>query len=61
MEELQLEQRAQCRRTDSRKQLEKSFLAEMDKLQKEIEIAKQSTDLHHLTADTLKKEVCILH
>lgn len=60
MEELQLEQRAQCRRTDSRKQLEKSFLAEMDKLQKEIEIAKQSTDLHHLTADTLKKEVSAL-
>lgn len=57
MEELQLEQRAQSRRNDSRKQLEKSFLVEVERLQKEIEIAKQSTELHHLTAETLKKEV----
>ncbi|KAK4887156.1 hypothetical protein RN001_003427 [Aquatica leii] len=60
MEELQLEQRVQFRRNDSRKQLEKSFLAEVERLQKEIEIAKQSTELHHLTAETLKKEVAAL-
>ncbi|KAF5272569.1 hypothetical protein FQR65_LT04908 [Abscondita terminalis] len=60
MEELQLEQRVQSRRNDSRKQLEKSFLAEVERLQKEIEIAKQSTELHHLTAETLKKEVAAL-
>lgn len=57
MEELQLEQRAQFRRNDSRKQLEKGFLVEVERLQKDIELAKQSTDLHHLTAETLKKEV----
>ncbi|KAF5277602.1 hypothetical protein FQA39_LY06095 [Lamprigera yunnana] len=60
MEELQLEQRVQSRRNDSRKQLEKSFLAEVEHLQKEIELAKQSTELHHLTAETLKKEVAAL-
>lgn len=57
MDELQMEQRAQSRRTDSRKQIEKSLLIEMERLQKDIELAKQSTELHHLTAETLKKEV----
>ncbi|KAB0799051.1 hypothetical protein PPYR_06931 [Photinus pyralis] len=60
MEELQLEQRVQSRRNDSRKQLEKSFLMEVERLQKDIEAAKQSTELHHLTADTLIKEVAAL-
>ncbi|XP_049825799.1 ras association domain-containing protein 8 isoform X2 [Aethina tumida] len=60
MDELQMEQRAQCRRSESRKQLERSLLAEVERLQKDIELAKQSTELHHLTAETLKKEVAAL-
>lgn len=57
MDELQIEQRAQSRRHESRKQIEKSLLVEMDRLHHDIELAKQSTELHHLTAETLKKEV----
>lgn len=57
MEELQMEQRAQTRRNDSKKQIERSLLVEMERLQRDIDVAKQSTDLHHLTVDTLKKEV----
>lgn len=54
MEELQMEQRAQTRRNDSKKQ---SLLVEMERLQRDIDLAKQSTDLHHLTVETLRKEV----
>lgn len=57
MEELQIEQRAQTRRNDSKKQMERSLLVEMERLQRDIDLAKQSTDLHHLTVETLKKEV----
>lgn len=57
MDELQMEQRALSRRNESRKQMEKSLLIEMERLQRDIELAKQSTELHHLTAETLKKEV----
>lgn len=60
MDELQMEQRALSRRTESRKHMEKTLLAEMDRLQRDIELAKQSTELHHLTAETLKKEVAAL-
>ncbi|KAJ3658084.1 hypothetical protein Zmor_009845 [Zophobas morio] len=60
MDELQMEQRALTRRNESRKQIEKSLLAEMERLQRDIELAKQSTELHHLTAETLKKEVAAL-
>lgn len=57
MDELHLEQRAENRRSESRKHLERNLLLEIDRLQKDIELAKQSTDLHHLTAETLKREV----
>lgn len=57
MEEYQVEQRLQMRKSESRKQFEKTLLAEMERLQKDIDMAKQSTELHHLTAETLKKEV----
>ncbi|RZC41285.1 ras association domain-containing protein 8, partial [Asbolus verrucosus] len=60
MDELQMEQRALCRRNESRKQMEKSLMVEMERLQRDIELAKQSTELHHLTAETLKKEVAAL-
>lgn len=57
MDELQLEQRAQIRRNESQRSLERNLLVEVERLQREIEIAKQSTELHHLTAETLKREV----
>lgn len=57
MEELQLETRAQVRRNDNRKHYERNLLVEVERLQRDIEVAKQSTELHHLTADGLKKEV----
>ncbi|KAJ8936950.1 hypothetical protein NQ318_015568 [Aromia moschata] len=60
MDELHMEQRVQSRRTESRKQLERNLLVEVERLQKDIELAKQSTDLHHLTAETLKREVATL-
>ncbi|XP_045480447.1 ras association domain-containing protein 8 [Harmonia axyridis] len=60
MEEYQVEQRLQMRKSESRKQFEKTLLAEMERLQKDIDMAKQSTELHHLTAETLKKEVAAL-
>ncbi|CAH0561296.1 unnamed protein product [Brassicogethes aeneus] len=60
MDELQIEQRAHCRRTESRKQLERNLMSEVERLQKDIEVAKQSTELHHITAETLKKEVAAL-
>ncbi|XP_057665025.1 ras association domain-containing protein 8 [Diorhabda carinulata] len=60
MDELQLEQRVQSRRAESLKQLERNILTEVERLQKDIELAKQSTDLHHLTAETLKREVASL-
>ncbi|CAH1159329.1 unnamed protein product [Phaedon cochleariae] len=60
MDELHIEQRAQGRRSESRKQLERNLLVEVERLQKDIELAKQSTDLHHLTAETLKREVVSL-
>lgn len=60
MDEMQLEQRAQMRRSESRKQIERNLFAEMERLQRDVELAKQSTELHHLTADTLKKEVAAL-
>ncbi|VEN39899.1 unnamed protein product [Callosobruchus maculatus] len=60
MDELHAEQRTQTRRSESLRQLERNFLIEVERLQKDIDIAKQSTDLHHLTAETLKREVANL-
>lgn len=57
MDELHIEQRSQNRRTETRKQIERNVLVELERLQKDIELAKQSTDLHHITAETLKREV----
>ncbi|XP_017773970.1 PREDICTED: ras association domain-containing protein 8 isoform X5 [Nicrophorus vespilloides] len=56
MDEVQMEQRVIARRSESRKQLERNLLVEMERLQGDIELAKQSTELHHLTAESLKKE-----
>lgn len=60
MDELQLEQRAIVRRNESRKQMERNLLVEMERLQNDLELAKQGTDMHQMTADTLRKEVASL-
>lgn len=52
-----MEQRAQVRRNESQRQLERNLVTEVERLQREIELAKQSTEMHHLTAETLKREV----
>lgn len=54
---MQIEQRIQAKRTESKKQLERSLIVEVERLQRDIEIAKQSTDLHQMTAENLRKEV----
>ncbi|KAL1506040.1 hypothetical protein ABEB36_005475 [Hypothenemus hampei] len=56
-DELQMEQRMTNKKSESRKQVERNVLIELDRIQKEIELAKQSSDLHYLTAEDLKKEV----
>ncbi|ERL91921.1 hypothetical protein D910_09244 [Dendroctonus ponderosae] len=60
MDELQLEQRMSSKKHETRKQVERSILMELERIQKDIELAKQSTDMHHLTAEDLKKEVAQL-
>ncbi|KAI4463503.1 ras-associating domain containing protein [Holotrichia oblita] len=60
MDELQMEQRAQSRRNESRKQMERNLLVEIERIQHDLDLAKQSTELHHLTAEALKKEVATL-
>jgi len=57
MEDLQAEQRMTSQKFESRKQVEKVILLELERIQKDIELAKQSSELHHLTAEELKKEV----
>ncbi|ENN73713.1 hypothetical protein YQE_09683, partial [Dendroctonus ponderosae] len=50
----------QRKKHETRKQVERSILMELERIQKDIELAKQSTDMHHLTAEELKKEVAQL-
>lgn len=57
MEDLQAEQRMTSQKFESRKEVEKGILLELERIQKDIELAKQSSELHHLTAEELKKEV----
>ncbi|XP_050298149.1 ras association domain-containing protein 8 [Anthonomus grandis grandis] len=60
MDELQMEQRICSKKSESRKQVERGILLELERIQKDIELAKQSSDLHHFTAENLKKEVAQL-
>lgn len=42
---------------DYRQALERSMLAEMESLQSQIQQAKHATEINHLTAENLKREV----
>lgn len=57
MDELQIEQRIQNKRNESKKQLERNLMLEVERLQRDIELAKQNTELHQITAENLRKEV----
>ncbi|XP_030035167.2 ras association domain-containing protein 8 [Manduca sexta] len=61
MEDIHNEQRLiNSRQQDSRQALERSMLAEMESLQSQIQQAKHATEINHLTAENLKREVGVL-
>lgn len=61
MEEIHNEQRIiSSRQQENRQALERSMLAEMENLQSQIQQAKHATEINHLTAENLKREVGVL-
>ncbi|KAJ2954825.1 hypothetical protein O0L34_g3137 [Tuta absoluta] len=61
MDEIQNEQRLiTSRQHENRQALERSMLAEMENLQSQIQQAKHATEINHLTAENLKREVGVL-
>ncbi|KAI5645791.1 ras association (RalGDS/AF-6) domain-containing protein [Phthorimaea operculella] len=61
MDEIQNEQRLiSSRQHENRQALERSMLAEMENLQSQIQQAKHATEINHLTAENLKREVGVL-
>ncbi|CAH2054577.1 unnamed protein product, partial [Iphiclides podalirius] len=61
MEDIHNEQRLinSCQQ-ENRQALERSMLAEMENLQAQIQQAKHATEINHLTAENLKREVGVL-
>ncbi|XP_021929849.1 ras association domain-containing protein 8 [Zootermopsis nevadensis] len=57
LEELQLEQRSQVRESEDRQSLERSLLGEVERLQHEVEQAKQGTEMSVQCGESLKREV----
>ncbi|XP_068619587.1 ras association domain-containing protein 8 isoform X3 [Battus philenor] len=61
MEDIHNEQRLiTSRQQENRQALERSMLAEMENLQTQIQQAKHATEINHLTAENLKREVGVL-
>ncbi|KAL4717139.1 hypothetical protein ACJJTC_017026 [Scirpophaga incertulas] len=61
MEEIHNEQRIiNSRQQENRQTLERTMLAEMENLQSQIQQAKHATEINHLTAENLKREVGVL-
>ncbi|XP_045504089.1 ras association domain-containing protein 8 isoform X1 [Colias croceus] len=61
MEDIHNEQRViSSRHQENRQALERSMLAEMESLQTQIQQAKHATEINHLTAENLKREVGVL-
>ncbi|XP_049805608.1 ras association domain-containing protein 8 isoform X1 [Schistocerca nitens] len=60
LEELQLEQRYVLREYEDRQSLERSLLGEMERLQREVEQARQNAEMSALCAENLKREVSAL-
>lgn len=59
MDEIQVEQRQYNRQFDNR-QLERHLMTEVERIQTEIELAIQNTDMTTSTSDSLKTEVSII-
>jgi Ras association domain-containing protein 7/8 len=57
LEELQIEQRSQVQESEDRQSLERSFLGEVERLQREVEQAKQGADMSVQCSESLKREV----
>ncbi|XP_063380700.1 ras association domain-containing protein 8 isoform X3 [Cydia fagiglandana] len=61
MEDIHNEQRIiNSRQQENRQALERSILAEVENLQTQIQQAKHATEINHLTAENLKREVGVL-
>ncbi|XP_045779243.1 ras association domain-containing protein 8 isoform X2 [Maniola jurtina] len=61
MEDIHNEQRVvSSRQQENRQALERSMLAEVENLQTQIQQAKHATEINHLTAENLKREVGVL-
>ncbi|XP_073959095.1 ras association domain-containing protein 8 isoform X2 [Choristoneura fumiferana] len=61
MEDIHNEQRIlTSRQHENRQALERTMLAEVDNLQTQIQQAKHATEINHLTAENLKREVGVL-
>ncbi|XP_039760206.1 ras association domain-containing protein 8 isoform X3 [Pararge aegeria] len=61
MEDIHNEQRVvNSRQQENRQALERSMLAEVENLQTQIQQAKHATEINHLTAENLKREVGVL-
>lgn len=54
-----MEQRSQVRESEDRQSLERSLLGEVERLQREVEQAKQGTEMSAQCGESLKREVSI--
>ncbi|XP_066998894.1 ras association domain-containing protein 8 isoform X1 [Anabrus simplex] len=57
LEELQMEQRSLVRETEDRQAMERSLLSEVERLQRELEQAKQGAEISAQCGENLKREV----
>ena len=57
LDEIKIEQRILARETDERNHIERSMLAEVDRLQLQVEQAKHDAEMAAQIGDTLHKEV----
>jgi len=57
LEELQAEQRSQVQESEDRHSLERSFLGEVERLQRELEQAQQGAEMSAQCGESLKREV----
>lgn len=57
LEEVQMEERALSRESEERQQMERTLLLEVERLQREVEVAKQGAELAAHSADALRKDV----
>lgn len=60
MDDIQIEQRALYRQFDSRQQMERHLLNEVERIQTEIEHAVHNSESANKTTDNLKKEVAVI-